>query len=872
MAKKYTVVTEHILKQSVQEDQSALGRAKRSLESFSNSREKMTKDSLRNILNAEQAHANKINSLLEQHGPMLTNVYTNAIKSSNLWANATRNNLRKIAEETRRNAEKMRESLGIANAVTPAPNAGIANRLATNQIAGYIPANFKTSREEVESLTKSMGELQITTEKSGGFFSSLRDNVRSAISALRESRDSTNSAGEALGSAQKNAHSFFNTMKRAAVTVPAFYGVARAILAVHDAIGATAAEFVRFDQSIFQLQAVLNLSKDLKDAEKLAFAIEDLGVKYGGLFEDIQKGMLTLGRAGIEDVNDLIAATETLNQLSLLTGDSMEDGAAVMATLLNVYPELSGEVENLGNKMGYVANATRLGLGDFSTISNYALTTAKSLNITSDAYLALTGAMSKVGLNASTIGTNIRRLKELIDKDSEGVKEFFRVLGIKQEEFARQIKAGGAEGEQALVRFSRALNLMSSDTNRYAAATAGLDVLLKGTIDTFKEIGAQDYLSKMLVEVQNETYNLEDQTKSMTVGIVKAYEKTRNAFISMFNQEAKSTFDKFFDRSNVENFDKSLNEVVSTVRSLIPSLETIAMLAGAGIFYKLAGGALSLAKGLDLVAENATRASLALKSIKNPYTWAGAAAVGVAALTANEIAYRNVVQQGGYASNLDRKNTIAATIEAVEGKRNLITITEEYQEKIKQLQSNIETLSASEVQGKERTIGLLEEQIAKYQELINNPEAIVGTLVTEYQGKIDKVKQSIKELSESDPADKDVRLAALSAQLIAYDQLIKKSKEYNLTVAQGGALQDMSFIYGPGGGGLDINQFLPKKEVAYGAVLSPYYVDEETKRLHEEANVAEQKALGNITRKQELQMDLNRLLKEQIDLQAIAYR
>ena len=62
--------------------------------------------------------------------------------------------------------------------------------------------------------------------------------------------------------------------------------------------------------------------------------------------------------------------------------------------------------------------------------------------------------MSKVGLNASTIGTSIRRLGELLTGQTASTKSFFDATGISQKKLAEAIRTNSAS---ALAELSKKL-------------------------------------------------------------------------------------------------------------------------------------------------------------------------------------------------------------------------------------------------------------------------------------------------------------------------------------------------------------------------------------------------------------------------------
>jgi len=300
------------------------------------------------------------------------------------------------------------------------------------------------------------------------------------------------------------------------------------------------AESARFDNSIAKTSAVLG--KTRKEGKLLATEIVKVGTTFGMAFADIEEGMLTIGRAGIDNINNLRSATEGLAALSIITGDAMADGAASMASLLSVYPELADETikltsaqgeqvtmsEDLLNKMGAVANATRLGLKDFSTISNYALTTAHHIGLTSDSYLALAGALSKVGLNASTIGTSIRRLSKFTDDGADSVQRFFNVVGKSQQQFRKDLQDDARE----MGNFTKRLAEMTDP--QFQNAIKELNIQMKNTAVALRKVGKENYFGKMMEETASAKSVIE-QGKKAAEGLATQWAIAGNKIKSSMN-------------------------------------------------------------------------------------------------------------------------------------------------------------------------------------------------------------------------------------------------------------------------------------------------------------------------------------------------
>ena len=385
--------------------------------------------------------------------------------------------------------------------------------------------------------------------------------------------------------------------------VVAKYGtISQALYGLQRAFGAVAGEIVRMNDSLYTNMAVLN--KTEYEAKQLSKAVVDIGKQYGGDLNDIQEAMLTLGRAGVEQTDILINSTKVLRELALITGDDMRDGAEAMSSMINVYKIGGDEIKNLGDQMGYVANETRLGIRDFSTISNYALVAAKNIGLTRESYLALNGVLSKAGFNASTIGTNIRRLNKILYDDSKKNVEMFRVLGYSQKEFA---KAMEKDSNKALRDFVK--QIMAVDPSRYKAAVGDMDVLTRQLLDGLR--GGGEFFGKFLdalTGTSKEMRSLSGQADQMSKGMTISFQRIWNSIKTGADEFANLEFhiDQIYRAAT--NAKAGLDLIIKALSDIIAFIPVIGQLVDAIAAINTTGAMVtakkSMGKGIDKLVQD----------------------------------------------------------------------------------------------------------------------------------------------------------------------------------------------------------------------------------------------------------------------------
>lgn len=266
------------------------------------------------------------------------------------------------------------------------------------------------------------------------------------------------------------------TIGHKAITTAQYAAVGTAIYAVAGAVTTLGQAALEADLNMRTMAAVLGLS--INQAKELDKSVRDLGETYGGTTTEIEKVALALGRAGVE-TQDITKATEITLKMARLTGDTFEQSANAVISFQQVFGNTTS-LETLGNKLAYVANQSRLSTQDIGTLSNYALAAAKDVGLTEDAVGGLAAAFSNAGVNASTIGTQIRRFTTLLTDNSEAVTSFFNEAGVSQSKLALQISRGGKDSNEAMMKFAK--TLQSMDSQSFTKLTGQMDILAANSL------------------------------------------------------------------------------------------------------------------------------------------------------------------------------------------------------------------------------------------------------------------------------------------------------------------------------------------------------------------------------------------------------
>jgi len=278
--------------------------------------------------------------------------------------------------------------------------------------------------------------------------------------------------------------------KNIAARASAYFGLYQAQQLVTGAFREEIRYLVEVDKAARMFSAVSDVRGDYNERLEAGMAIEkqliELTKQYGGELKEVNSAALELTRAGTSS-KDIEQATKATMLLAKLTGESVATASNAMATYLQVFGELAlaqGKVsygaQELGDKLAYMANQSRMSVHDIGTFSNYALATATSVGFTVDAIGAMAIGLSNAGFNASTAGTQVRKFSTLLNSSSGEVMDFFDSLGLSQSFLADAISKGGTESNEAFVGLLQQMTKISN--TEFNTMISGMDLLEKNIL------------------------------------------------------------------------------------------------------------------------------------------------------------------------------------------------------------------------------------------------------------------------------------------------------------------------------------------------------------------------------------------------------
>lgn len=186
-----------------------------------------------------------------------------------------------------------------------------------------------------------------------------------------------------------------------------------------------------------------------EEYEQLANAIKQMSTEMAASKEEIAGVMEIAGQLGVTGVDNLIAFTKTAVMLGDTTNLSAEEAATAFARILNITGDGYNKVSNMGSAVVALGNNMATSESEIVNMANRLASAGKISGLTTQDILALSAAMSSVGIQAEAGGTAMAQTMKAIqaavsdgtaadatEKDKEALEALAKVSGKTAEQFA----------------------------------------------------------------------------------------------------------------------------------------------------------------------------------------------------------------------------------------------------------------------------------------------------------------------------------------------------------------------------------------------------------------------------------------------------
>jgi hypothetical protein len=227
-----------------------------------------------------------------------------------------------------------------------------------------------------------------------------------------------------------------------------------------------------------------------------------------------------------------------------------------------------------------------------------------------EAINAMATAYSNAGVNASTIGTQIRRFSSLMRDNSTAAQEFFLKIGTTQKAFANAMQSGKKEADAAMKGIATSLKNLSD--KEFQKVIHGMDILASNSITLLRN-NADEFLRHFQRLNDGVTGEI-DRANLISEGYQASFEIMKNsaseAFIALTEtaapviQQMIDSFARFFDF--VKKNSKAIVEVFNIM------LDGAKWGIFAGVVYKTLTALKSFYIGATMIAPSLVRINVSL--------------------------------------------------------------------------------------------------------------------------------------------------------------------------------------------------------------------------------------------------------------------
>lgn len=217
--------------------------------------------------------------------------------------------------------------------------------------------------------------------------------------------------------------------------------------------GATAAS-ISFEDAFANVRKTV----DASDAEFRALErnLRQMSLETRAGANELAVIMGVAGQLGIRGVENLTNFTRTIDQLTVATTLTGEEGAKNLARLMNIMQESMGNVDRLGAAIVDLGNNFASTETEILNMSLRIAGAGKTIGLTTPEVLALATALSDVGIRAEMGGSAISRvminMANAVAQGGSRLREFARVANVSAQEFARIFREDPIQAIEMFIR------------------------------------------------------------------------------------------------------------------------------------------------------------------------------------------------------------------------------------------------------------------------------------------------------------------------------------------------------------------------------------------------------------------------------------
>lgn len=264
----------------------------------------------------------------------------------------------------------------------------------------------------------------------------------------------------------------------------------RLLAGISNVVTGSLSSLYNLQKEFANIQAI-TASSDSEIA-KLSETILDLGTETRYATEELAKATVTLGQAGLNagQIEEVLAS---VSKLATATGTDLATAVDITTTVLGAWNKTAKESASIADTLVVAANKTKAELTTMANAVKYAGVAAADLGVSFEEFVAITSAVTDVGLKGTNVGTGLRSVITELANPTKKLEKVFTRLGISLDEVdirgrglqavLQTLRDAGLGAQEAAEGFDRRAATF------YLAATAQLETV-KSLREAFLEEGA----------------------------------------------------------------------------------------------------------------------------------------------------------------------------------------------------------------------------------------------------------------------------------------------------------------------------------------------------------------------------------------------
>ncbi len=306
-------------------------------------------------------------------------------------------------------------------------SSSLENRLLSKQ------QQIKKTSVSLEQQTKKLQQMNTTLKEAGVNTSNLShesSRLGAQIEDLKERQEKAASSADNFGEQSVSAFDAINQAIAAA-------GIAASLKEIYD-------YFIDCSRASREYEsAITGVAKttDLTDEEltMMSESIKDLSTEIPATTDEIAAVTEAAGQLGIQK-DSLLDFAETMTMLGTATNMTADEAATALAKFANITGMADKDYGRLGSTIVDLGNNFATTEADITDMATHLASAGTLAGLTEPEILALSTAMSSVGIEAEAGGTSMTQTLNAIEKavanGGEDLEKFARIAGKSSEEFA----------------------------------------------------------------------------------------------------------------------------------------------------------------------------------------------------------------------------------------------------------------------------------------------------------------------------------------------------------------------------------------------------------------------------------------------------